>query len=471
MLGYSIFSKRARAASKILAMLLVGLCSSPASASQTPQAEDKPTVSSVLARAETIAKSMTSADGYNSDKANALLTVAIGKAKSGDLEAALHMLNALEKVAGRNDDAAVSVATEQANTGDIAGACHTIRSHIRLEFRDVWLLHIAETLSARSDWLHARAIATKIGYPIFRSDALNATSIARAKLGDYGGAEEILATIPRRSERADALANLAKHLYQHGDRPKASLMLQRALKAAVEARKDLRKGWAFRSVSKAMYDTGDKTGAKAALNQGLNAVLRINSREARDNGIYHIAVARADIGDYKRALDIVGARLTGDQKNSAYAAIATLAAVAKNEIAANNALISIQNKKARDKSLWYVALGQADARQFDNAVKTAGEIHDTNDRYSAFENIAKDQARAGDISGAEESIAKVKDIIWRVSALQAIGNARAKTGDVEGAITYAMEAKKSLERLYALVGVAEGMIESSKKSVKSLAKR
>jgi hypothetical protein len=220
-----------------------------------------------------------------------------------------------------------------------------------------------------------------------------------------------------------------------------------------------------------MFITGDRTGARAALNMGLNAVMKIKDREARDNATGCVIYGFSEIGDFERAFVLGRTKLEGDWTEAVYSGIASIAASSGDQKTFQLALSKIKNKKAHDSTLWSAALVQAEHHQFTEAGRTASLIGNISNKDGAFEFIAGMQAKTGDIISAQENLAKVDSVYFRVDARRAICNSLVNKGDVEGAVTYALQAKEPYEQVCGLAGVAEGMIESRKKPVKSLAKR
>ena len=150
---------------------------------------------------------------------------------------------------------------------------------------------------------------------------------------------------------------------------------------------------------------------------------------ARFHWLREIAVARAVVGDFEGALGMAA---------------------------------SIPNALLREEAWAGIAVALAQSGDLGAAERTLAPVEDPDIRGYALEAIAPEQAKAGDFAGAVRSAT----VSWEEGhdlgkgrTLQRVAALQAKAGEGQQALAWARRLPSTEVRTWALIGLAEGLLE------------
>ena len=344
-----------------------------------------------LQSALSITENMTDSAG----KSEALSTIAIAQAKTGDFASAYTTLERIDDDT-HISNALLQISIEQIKTGDIAGALRTGRRTNNPNIKTVLLSLLSEAVAQ-----HAR-------------------------VGNFTTALNIARDIPDNKYKSTALSTIATEKAKTGNIANANSLFKDAITTALSIQNPNDKTVAVREVIFAQVDVGDIDGVRSALND-------IGESSGLDQ--FEIfatsAAAEAKAGNHDDTIAILN-----DAKSAA---------------------LRIEDYVAKSEALNKVVDGQIEAGDLEGAqgtlktkLKLAQEYYSIRDpeKSQALSDIAIAQNKAGDYDGARETLQRALPTtrghffsyvffdyvnIRKDNAFSVISNAYVKIGDFDAA--------------------------------------
>jgi tetratricopeptide (TPR) repeat protein len=167
----------------------------------------------------------------------------------------------------------------------------------------------------------------------------------------------------------------------------------------------------------------------------------------------------------KRALGIAKIILEEQLKSAVYMEIIVRQALLNDLREARELFSKIQDKRYRDMAAPYLAEAMIRAGEIDEALKLVNEEEEPDRWRQIFilPAVGVAEAERGDIDGAM----RIKQRISKLGAdsdqkiLSAVGKQKAKNGSPSEALKWAKAQPSNLDKIYALIGVAEGLLEKA----------
>lgn len=313
-----------------------------------------------------------------------------------------------------------------------------------------------------------------------RRDILREIALTQARAGDFKEALRAVGAIPEAGAKVSALAGriifpsfnlpaepgIAILQDQAGDHDGARRTLKQALELAQGIKEPELRARGLAAIVCAQARVGDLSGALKTLGE-VPATSRVYG-----SAVAALARARAAGGQARDALEMIDKLEPLDQRAYAFAQVVTGQAQAGDFKGARATgekgleLILTMPEGQRGSWLHVLAGARARAKDVKGALETA-----SHKPYSAdltYSNIAFEQARAGDLKGAERTLKEhfgTRAPGRRRSPtreLQGLAQAMAAQGREKEALAWAKQLPTETDRGYALLGVAEGLVERHK---------
>jgi tetratricopeptide (TPR) repeat protein len=333
-----------------------------------------------------------------------LCDLAVAQAKVGDLEDSNKTFQQLLKTASPMADkfwklhTLLGIAAAQIGAGNRAAALQTIDSVSQL---------IAEN-ERKGKPQDTEAFQNERG----------TIAILQARAGDIRAAFQTVGSIKSDYQRARALAGIGREQAAAGNVAAAPATFQEALRIAPAS--------VLIEIAEDQAKFGYRAEAAAALDEALRRASASKDFATKVRLLQDVAVAKAKLGQVEEALKIAQ---------------------------------SIQNTLVRESALAGIAEVQAQAGAIDGALQTLAAVEEGETRDYALEEIALAQAKAGDFAAALQNAASVGRRLQIYVLLRRIATEQAKAGDVEEALAWARKEDSPERKTWALVGVAEGLLE------------
>ena len=385
--------------------------------------------------------------------------IAFERAKAGDITGALKMAKLLEKENEENDSVYYAIAVEQAAAGDINGGLLTAGSVDLAAARASALAEIAvvqakagqddaarRTSTAAFQTLQARGLTS---FPIFPS-VFHDIAINQTKAGDIVGALVTVENIDEPYLRASALAEIAGAQAETGQEEAAQRTLAAASKVAqgLDASKVLGLASFIGQIAVAQAEVGDWRGARQTLAAALEA-----RRSDRDSYfLKEFVKLQAKAGDIAAALKMASAinnelervraliDIGGQQVNAGARRAARWAFDA-----ALKAALRVDSDDSRKYYVSRIADGLATAGYFARALKTAqGNVR-------ALGSIAVVQAEAGRFKDAVNTAINIDRVDVRAESLAEIA-VRRKRRDWEASLGMTLSDRVLVQRVLLELG-------------------
>lgn len=405
-------------------------------------------------RAEALARSIT--DPVR--QVQAVASVAREVAACGDPRQAAtisqHAQRAVNGVVGRfhRAIALTSVARAEAAVGNLDQARLLInRAELQVDAIDSdadrghALAAIARAMAAAGDLAAAERLALSIPGWSERADAQSGVAQEAAARNPVHG-EAIARSVTSRSQRALALAAVARSLAAAGASRRAQVIAGRAVKDARSIRNISRQAWTLAIVAEAVASAGNVTRAASIARQAERLARLITKPSERDKTL--IAVARAmavACGMYEAELisnGITGAPLRAKALSNIASGLLTCGYRHQAEVVAGQAekiARSVADQAGHGKALTTLARAVAVAGDIDRAGLVAGTVLNHEERESAFTvlvQVAADKGELGKAAAIADSIAgedqrkKAQRAIERAEARLRNKKRAAQGGDV-----------------------------------------
>jgi tetratricopeptide (TPR) repeat protein len=310
-----------------------------------------------------------------------------------------------------------------------------------------------------------------------RRDVLREIALTQARAGDFKEALRAVGAIPEAGARVSALAGrvifpsfelpaepgIAILQDQAGDHDGAGRTLKQALEIAQGIKGPDAQARERAAIVCAQARVGDLSGALRTLGQ-VPATSRYYG-----SAVAARARARAAAGQAKAALETIEKLEPVDQRAYAFAQVVMGQAQAGDFKGARATgekgleLILTMPERQRSSPLHVLAVARARAKDVKGALETAS--HKPFSAELTYSGIAIEQARAGDIEGAERTLkehfgarapgprrAPSRELKW-------LARAQVEQGREKEALAWAKQLPTATDRGYALLGVAEGLVE------------
>lgn len=324
----------------------------------------------------------------------AIVRAVIGDGKTKEA----HLLTTL---VGNNPDfqreLRIRIMTEQARLGDIQGALQTLETYYD-SYWDRYLFHIVTAQIKAKDRESALRTAEKVKGNIsdlgriavayaeaghkkraqeilqraldnirdesqetaspIPSYALSSLASAQAKTGDYDGALQTIDRIQDSYRQVRELIKVAKTQIESGDRSGAENTFQRAKQSAGSLSETRwMRADALTAIGLAQATAGHRLAAGQTLAEAVESAVSIRDFLSQPRLVSRAALAQAEIGDVKEALQAVTSHLTlPAQKGDAFREIARIQA-RRGEFEAALAWINAQERPLRARALLGLAEG------------------------------------------------------------------------------------------------------------------
>ena len=207
---------------------------------------------------------------------------------------------------------------------------------------------------------------------------------------------------------------------------------------------------------------GDREAARFTLTESVETADKIEKKWRRVNAMVALANIQVELGMVAEALDTlqkIEGRLEGEDcyclKNLAELQI-KLGQSEKGRVTfakAKKIAHEIEEKNSRVKALRAIAIAQAEAKEFTDAIETAEEIKNQSDQADALNSIVSVQANAKDFPAALATANRIKEPIIKSQALSRIADAQVSSGDFTAPLNTA-EAIDEPEKTNTLVVIA-----------------
>jgi hypothetical protein len=368
------------------------------------------------------------------------------------------------------------------------------------DFRNMVLSQSATMLAKAGRSKEALELAKEITgdrYSAPEATLLRFVALYHARSGDLKEARRTLDQIANAGEKIEALAGMfyggVRSLYLPRDPGIASIQdeagdhggARESLKVALEIADGIKepplqaRGRAL--IACAQAQVGDLAGAGKTLEQVPAGSDLGGPRERPWSALARVALARAQAaaGHGKEAVAAVDKLSTMSLRVSGLTLVVIGLAESGDQKAARDtaesALELIDNlPEQQQQQAWsFLSEARAVAKDIPGALATAARMRNNNPGPArdtmanpAYVSIAYQQAKSGDVKGAmgtlEEHLKGWNHQQALQRALQSIGYAQAERGEVKEALTWAKELTAPEAKGYALLGVAEGMLEKAK---------
>jgi hypothetical protein len=371
-----------------------------------------------------------------------------------------------------------------AKAGDQIGARTILRSMV-------------EEVSVLQDKAPDYIVSDSDGYPV-SWDVLALLEIASAQ-GETNDITARVSTIERARQLAERFENGPSKIFslqlvavsqiKSGDIKGANVTMQKILQVedAIPANNNFSREFfenhVAMKIAVAQIETGDRTSARAAITQALQ-----RTKKSTDDRLFRdIAIAQAKIGDAQAAM---ATTLKNNLTISNVVYVAEALNKAGEEMAAGDVLQKTVEIAQKTDTLnafdWNtIAMAKIQIGDIQGAIEAQKRSKDMGvasnhtvavDRFFLAK-LAIAKARVGDVKGALQTFDAIPKGIgqsyepfarasFESQVLSAIAAAQVKAGDMKDALAWARNQHWPDERAYALLGVAEGLIDQkgSKKS-------
>jgi hypothetical protein len=392
--------------------------------------------------------------------------------------------------------AAANIGGRLAAAGDFSGALAMARSLTKPEDRGAALGSIASSLDYQGRQEEALQLLSEVSLEQAGASYSNLAK-SHAEKKDFGIALQLAHRIQYEpARREEALLAIAKSQWEAGNRDGALSTMREALEVAEQAReKEPQMSILLLGIAGAQKEIGRSSEAQATLAEYSEFV-----RERKDEGgLSCLAVALADMGDIRGALEIIEELPDGSNRDSALGVTATNMARIGNLREALETISQASDQHMRDMFLRSIAAQEARDGDALSALERVQLIPSIADRADALATRAAEQADKSDpaargtielawemanqpgVSMPEHVFAYIaiirvelgelteaRKILQRLSAdgrtwpLWNITIRLAESGDKAAALSLANEEAEAQPKAYALLGTATGILRRLK---------
>lgn len=372
--------------------------------------------------------------------------------------------------------------------------------------RDVSLLNVSAAQAQAGQLDEAVATINRVRSSYGHLSPLLLIAEQQAARGDYQAVVSTIAEINDRHSQIVALSLVAKQFRQREDFEKADRAADVMIGIAAFERDRYAYIENYLHAATLLAQAGDTDRARIAVKAVLAMLEKLESADL-DNVLAGIVKAQCSIGDVDGAVAMT-ARIVGHSpKVGAHLCIAQLqfkslkAESARTSIGlAHASAANIGERRSRDIALADVAVARVAMENADAALKTAGEVNDTDIRFSAvlrigrtlseiadresaakvfdlafddaskiadswrrelaFLQLAEAQSEIGAVAAAMHIGDRIEADAMRASVWKVIALGFARTGDLESATTAVQRLDSQIDRAAALVAVSEEALES-----------
>jgi tetratricopeptide (TPR) repeat protein len=370
-----------------------------------------------------IAKTITSLE-----REYTLGSIALEKAKSGDVPGALVILQRNGMGTNATADALKAIGELQAIRGDLRGGIQTALQAADRDPHILWgiakeqikLGHLKEMLSE----------VRRIPLDLPRQYALWGVVLAQIGNKDIAGAIEVAKTIPDGHASTNAWQDIAIVQIEAGSIQEGLVNLKRALGGASATQNSLAKSDILYQIAVSQAKAGDVAGA-------LQTTELVEIVAHKNHAIREIAVYQAKTGDLKEALQ------TASRFNAEISGPPPYVFILQDLARSGKVRQALQIAASIDSELEYspyeaIAAGQAESGDIEGALRTLDAIKWKGemapyDRARAFEKISYMQVQNGHLEEAVRIVSMI-DEPHRARALRDVSLAYVKEGKVDRAL-------------------------------------
>ena len=259
-----------------------------------------------------------------------------------------------------------------------------------------------------------------------------------------------------------ALLDIAKAQAQKGDIEVAATFAN----AIDIAQKLLPNFWVkfwIGKIAKTQIELGDREAARFTLTKSLETADRIENERHRVNAIVYLANIQVELGMVAEALDTLQ-KIEYLLEVEDYCYLKDIAQVQAEVGQSEKAKVifakakklahGIENEKSRVDSLQEIAIAQAEAREFNDAIDTAEEIESQWDKAYALKYIVLVYTNANDFPAALATANRIDEAIIKSQALLRIAHAQVLSGDFTAALKTAEKIEVESDKTNTLVVIA-----------------
>ena len=352
------------------------------------------------------------------------------------------------------DEALMSLAFAQVATGDIDAALTTVALVGGTYSPEAPFAYVAWAVANQGDAARALEIAKGLQREESLVLALGDIAVTQAEFGDLAGATATAEMLGSPVERAVALADVSLVQFRLGDRTGASVTLARADSVIRNAASSPQRSYALQVAAAVHAQFRDFSSARALASLGETSELRETIR-------WNLSMALAAAGDAPGAL-----RVDSSIKRNGY--LAASLADGGHLNAAREALEKVWGDENRIEALRHVAtvfakrqVRNESARLFASARRIATTLRDPFWRACRLRKVAISQAEVAFDADALDTAATIAVASERRRAFREIARAQAVNGRFAVAVKSAIDRLDPLTRAAAMLGAAEGALETA----------
>ena len=279
--------------------------------------------------------------------------------------------------------------------------------------------------------------------------------------GNFAAAIKTVSGISSNLEQMLELINIAKKQVQKGDGEVADSFAN-VLEIVHKLLPSLGVEFLIGKIAETQIELGYKEAARLTLTESIETADKIENEQGRVNAIVALANIQVELGMVAEALDTlqkIERRLEIEDcyclKNLAELQT-KLGQSEKGRVTfAQSKRIAhgIEDEKSRVDSLQEIAIAQAEAREFNDAIETAQEIESQWDKAYALQRIISVQINAKDFPAALATANRIEEPLTKSRSLWIIAHAQVSSGDFTAALNTA-EAIDEPEKTNTLVVIA-----------------
>ena len=281
-------------------------------------------------------------------------------------------------------------------------------------------------------------------------------------IGNFAAVRKIVQTLKSKADRVLELLNIAKAQVQEGDGEVAATFAN-ALELAQKLLPNFLFEFLIGEIAKTKIEVGDREAARFTLTESVETADKIEKKWRRVNAMVALANIQVEVGMVAEALDTlqkIEGRLEGEDCDCLKNLAELQTKLGQSEKArvtfakAKKIAHEIEDENSRVNALRAIAIAQAEAKEFTDAIETAEEIKNQWDQADTLRSIVSVQANAKDFPAALATANRIKEPLTKSQALSGIANAQAWAGVCTAALETAEAIEIESEKTNALVAIA-----------------
>ncbi|HSF76465.1 MAG TPA: SMEK domain-containing protein [Microcoleus sp.] len=280
--------------------------------------------------------------------------------------------------------------------------------------------------------------------------------------GNFAAAIKTVSGISSNLEQMLALINIAKKQVQKGDGEVAASFAN-VLEIAHKLLPNCGVEFLIGKIAKTQIELGYREAARFSLTESIETAYKIENEQRRVNAIValaHIQVELGMVAESRDTLQKIEGRLEVEDcyclKNLAELQT-KLGQSEKGRVTftqAKRIAHGIEDEKSKVDSLQKIAIAQAEAREFNDAIETAQEIESQWDKADALPRIISVQINAKDFPAAIATANQIEEPLTKSRSLWIIAHAQVSSGDFTAALKTAEKIEIESDKTNTLVVIA-----------------